>query len=675
MRTYNIDYCDKSSIESFLSEVNHTNYSSILVQAFTSIYETNFIKQLQNDIKSLLPNSKMIGATVKNISTTNSHTTLSITYFENTTIDTSITSGKECNFDNKELGKVLLTDILQSDTKVVIIYAGGSSINGDDFTLGISDIINKSCSNNDIIISGGLSSDNQSDKTYCFTNDKICDFMSAVAVSLNSNTLNANNKLTFDWEGIGTTMKVTKSDKNRLFTIDNKTAFDTYKYYFGEDLANSLPNASIEFPIILKETSRAKIVLEKCDDGSLILGGNVQDGDLIQFGFGNAEVVLNSSVKLANDITNIPAESIFMFSCDIRKTFLNTTFTKEIELYSEIAPTSGFFTLGEFYTNTSSNEKNKYEFVNQSLTLLILSESKATKPIELQSLRERNRDKQTIKALSHLIDMTSQELLNTNKQLIEKQKKLKDLNNNLTHLVEIERKKILQQNKQLLEQSRLAQMGEMISMIAHQWRQPLSAISSTSSTLSLKIKLNKYDSQVFVENVDKITKYAQHLSKTIDDFRNFFKTNKEKDNSTLEDIINSSLGIVQISLENKNIKLITDFNSNKTFATYTNEIKQVVLNLLKNAEDVLLERDISNPTITVNTRHTENNYIIEIEDNAGGIDDVIINKIFDPYFSTKKAKDGTGLGLYMSKTIIEDHCNGKLLVCNNDKGASFQIII
>ncbi len=232
-------------------------------------------------------------------------------------------------------------------------------------------------------------------------------------------------------------------------------------------------------------------------------------------------------------------------------------------------------------------------------------------------------------------------------------------------------------DQQLIQQSRLAQMGEMISMIAHQWRQPLSAISVTSSNLVFKCMMDDMNKDLFQKELGLIDEYSQHLSKTIDDFRGFFKKDKEKEVTTLEYIVNSTLDIVGTSTENKNIKIITDLNCKEEFETYPNEVKQVVLNIIKNAEDVLLDKTIKNPTITIQTlcNADKTNKQLIIKDNAGGIPDDIIDKIFDPYFSTKKEKDGTGLGLYMSKTIIEEHCGGKLSVTNDEDGAVFKIIL
>lgn len=252
--------------------------------------------------------------------------------------------------------------------------------------------------------------------------------------------------------------------------------------------------------------------------------------------------------------------------------------------------------------------------------------------------------------------------------------RLEDLNTNLEKRVQEEIRKNEINTQKLLQQSRLAQMGEMISMIAHQWRQPLSAISATTNNLIIKMMIeNKIDKELFDSELKLISDYSQYLSSTIDDFRNFFKTDKEKKTFDLNEIIEKSLYIIKTSLEANTIRLKTYLEPNIKINSYPSELQQVILNILKNSEDALIEKEIENKTIIIQTYIKNDKAIIKIDDNGGGIDESIIDKIFDPYFSTKNKKDGTGLGLYMSEIIINEHCNGSLKVSNTDSGASFLI--
>ena len=230
--------------------------------------------------------------------------------------------------------------------------------------------------------------------------------------------------------------------------------------------------------------------------------------------------------------------------------------------------------------------------------------------------------------------------------------------------------KRIKQEQEFINKSRLVQMGEMISMIAHQWRQPLSAIAASSMNLQTKIQLNNFDTSTligkkeldayFIKNLQKIDGFVRNLTETIDDFRNFYKPNKQTELCSLSEITQNSLAIIKASFIANNIKIIEDYISENKYRLYKNEIMQVLLNLLKNAEDNFIEKQTKNPSITIIVRENT----IQVCDNGGGIQDTVLEKIFDPYFSTKTEKNGTGLGLYMSKIIVEEHHNGRLLAKN-----------
>ena len=227
---------------------------------------------------------------------------------------------------------------------------------------------------------------------------------------------------------------------------------------------------------------------------------------------------------------------------------------------------------------------------------------------------------------------------------------------------------------QLLYQSKLAQMGEIISMIAHQWRQPLTAISSANSSLITKSELDKLDQEELMKKLNDINTYTQHLSATIDDFRSFFKYDKVMECTSYDEVLSSVESLIKETLSQNNILLKVTLDPNvQRFQTYPNELKQVVLNLVKNAQDAMVMNDIPHGVIEI-TSFEENGYsVLKITDNAGGIHDAVKDKIFEPYFTTKEEYDGTGLGLYMSKLIIEKHMKGKLQYAKETGGSSFMI--
>ena len=236
-------------------------------------------------------------------------------------------------------------------------------------------------------------------------------------------------------------------------------------------------------------------------------------------------------------------------------------------------------------------------------------------------------------------------------------------------------KKLRQKDELMIAQSRHAAMGEMISMIAHQWRQPLSVISMSANNIIADVHLESITDEALLEVSNDILLETEYLSKTIDDFRNFFKPNKNVEMVNIQDLFDEVLKIMGKSLEANNIEVLKNFQTQKQIETYSRELLQVLINILKNAKDALVANTTKERKIELITERLEQNVIISIRDNAGGIDEAIMGKIFDPYFSTKDEKNGTGLGLYMSKTIIEKHLQGSIEVQNYSAGVSFKIVL
>ncbi len=236
-----------------------------------------------------------------------------------------------------------------------------------------------------------------------------------------------------------------------------------------------------------------------------------------------------------------------------------------------------------------------------------------------------------------------------------------------------EQKRSSELSEVMIAQSRHAAMGEMISMIAHQWRQPISVIAMDANNILADIELEMIDEETLKSGSEDIIKQTQELSKTIDDFRNFFRPEKESEEIKLLNIVNDSLGIISKSLENNDVEIDLHVDKNLVINTYSRELMQVLVNLMKNAKEVLVEKEIEFKKIWVSSESTGEYLTLRVTDNAGGIDEKIMGRIFDPYFTTKGEKNGTGLGLYMSKTIIEQHLGGILKAYNSQDGAVFEI--
>lgn len=245
---------------------------------------------------------------------------------------------------------------------------------------------------------------------------------------------------------------------------------------------------------------------------------------------------------------------------------------------------------------------------------------------------------------------------------------------------DITKQKLLEQElfekeEMMIAQSRHVAMGEMIGMIAHQWRQPITVIAMGANNMLADIALESVDIENFKQQSQQILQQTQYLSKTIDDFRTFFRSDKEKSEVKLIDIFQEAEQIIGKSLENYNIDLVIVDNSNEVILTYSRELLQVVLNLLKNAKEALETSKPDNPYIHVTIESFSDRIVTSVSDNGGGIEGNILERIFEPYFSTKDVKTGTGLGLYMSKTIIEKHLHGIIQASNSNNGACFTVTL
>jgi len=215
----------------------------------------------------------------------------------------------------------------------------------------------------------------------------------------------------------------------------------------------------------------------------------------------------------------------------------------------------------------------------------------------------------------------------------------------------------------IAQQTKMAAMGEMIGNIAHQWRQPLSVITTAASGVKIEHEMDMLTDKRLIESLDGITKSAKHLSSTIDDFRDFFKQDKEKNTFNIKSTFSKTLSLISNQFLNNEIKIIDNIESVILHAL-ENELIQVLINILNNSRDELLTKEKQELLIFINVYTKSDFMIIEIQDNAGGIKEDIIDRIFEPYFTTKHKAQGTGIGLYMSEEIISKHMNGTISASN-----------
>ncbi len=267
------------------------------------------------------------------------------------------------------------------------------------------------------------------------------------------------------------------------------------------------------------------------------------------------------------------------------------------------------------------------------------------------------------------------ELESANNSLKQKSLELSELNKNLDHKVKEEINKRREQEEMLIYQSRLAAMGEMIGNIAHQWRQPLNALGIIIQNMNLGYSMNNLSDSFMNKSVNDSMKLTRMMSKTIDDFRNFFKPNKIKEKFKLQESLDRTMELVDSSFKLYNIKVLYETPNDIYVYGFPNEFAQALLNILSNAKDALLENKIKEPKIIVKISSDDKYGILEVLDNAGGISEKIMPNIYEAYFTTKDDGNGTGIGLYMSKIIVEQNMNGKVKCANIKDGAVFSLSI
>ncbi len=287
--------------------------------------------------------------------------------------------------------------------------------------------------------------------------------------------------------------------------------------------------------------------------------------------------------------------------------------------------------------------------------------------------------------LSLFITFHFRKLYYLQEKIVEKKtKELKELNNNLEQKIKLEVAKNRKKDIIMFQQARFASLGEMLNNIAHQWRQPLGSITMIIQSFQTKMRVNKLSPEFVEQKVKDALLLAQNMSNTLDDFKNFFSPNRSKNSFFIKDCVEHSIELSKYFLNKENIKIDLIVKKDKQITTFYNELSHIFLNIISNSKDALVSSVNKNDRIIKIIVNSKKNFLfINIIDNGGGVPDDILPKIFEPYYTTKYKSAGTGIGLYMSKQIIEKHLNGEIS-CKNIKlevnkkvfkGASFTITI
>ena len=415
MKQVNHIYNSKDELTLWLN--SHQVSDSILIQIFSGNLDMKIIGSVTQIILQELPQSTIVGTTtsgeILDGKMCDDTILISMSIFEYTTLQ----SVHYKDNDSEIMGQNIANEIINKDTKCLIMFADGLKCNGEAILRGI----NSNCSN-DVVVAGGMSGDNGVfSKTYCIHGSEIFE-EGVVAVTLSSPKLEIFHTYNLSWKPIGKKMTITKSDGNILYEVDNQPVKDIYAKYLGENIVKHMPASTIEFPLIMQEggIDIARSMISLSDGEGIIYAGELPEGKEVRFGIGSPSMVNESAHKSYNFARNSPIEGLFIYSCIARKAFLGKVLEDEFSPLANIAPLSGFFTYGEFYHSSDSNK-----LLNVTTTVLGLSETtQIENNIDLKE-EEFQYSSLTINALMNLVEVTMKENEIYSAELVEINKSLR----------------------------------------------------------------------------------------------------------------------------------------------------------------------------------------------------------------------------------------------------------
>jgi len=427
MKTFTSNFVSIADLKKMIADHNIQDDPQLLIQCFSARAEREFVRTIQSFFRDCFPQATLIGSTSdgvidqRDVYVDTQHV-IAFTQFESTQIRSALIEHGESCQDSYQTGVRIASKLVSERSRALISFADGIHTNGEEYLKGINTV------RRELTIAGGLAGDNgHMEKTYIFDKDRISP-NGAVAVVLDSDILHVTTDYSFDWIPIGKRMRVTKAVKNRVYEIDGIPAVDIYAKYLGKELALNLPQIGIEFPLILSHEKGpvGRAVLYRHDDDSLTFAGNIEEGTWVRFGVGNIEMILQGGDYHLRHILSLfkqKIESIFIYSCMARRRFLNHYVEKEIEVFSKIAPTAGFFTYGEFF-----HHNNKAQLLNETMTVLVLSESdRPAQKIGKSALIDKHHfNVNALQAIAHLSNVVSNELETLNSTLESRIKKSTD---------------------------------------------------------------------------------------------------------------------------------------------------------------------------------------------------------------------------------------------------------
>jgi len=627
------------------------------------LIEINFPDKDQDKLKALLkklnilfPKATIVGMqsftsfvnhTVTDI---NPQPVISIMEFESSTISSVVLNLNENYIKGKEQKPdiFLIEKLLQPDTKALEIL---SSYNESTSANYINDLGNEF--GHLKIFGGGATSKNIKD-TFVFHNGIIYD-KAVILIFMHGENLNVELFQAFDWKPISKKKKITKVENSSILSIEKSPALDIYKKYFPNIETDS--SVFLQVPLYLTKNNisyTAHILNTNFEKQSIKTAQKIQEGDIVQLSIGNYNAMMNRTQEIHNFLSSTPTQALWIGACISYEYGFRVPILHYLSNIKDINNIFGYSTTQEYFN--TENQPNTYH--SHTFIMASISESSSAY-LSLKELKSENITPFEIanKNLYSIMHKTANELNllteNLENMVNQRTKQLETLNKELQIKIDNAVRKEKRQNGIMNQQSRLASMGEILENIAHQWRQPLNTVSWIMNDTLIKAKLGKSNEIDLEELAKKVNDSVQFLSDTIEDFRRFVDHSDMAQTFNIRKTIESTILLIKETLVKSNIKIELDCPEEIKYKGFENDFKHVIMNLINNARDAFEDRKITDGLIYIRVYHEKDELIIAVRDNAGGISKPILKNIFEPYFTTKHKTKGTGLGLYMSKNLIE----------------------
>jgi len=465
----------------------------------------------------------------------------------------------------------------------------------------------------------------------------------------------------FDWKPISKKKKITKAGKSSILTIEQSPALDIYRKYFPN--IDNDPSVFAQVPLYITKNNISytpHILNTDKNNHSINISQPLQEGDIVQLSIGNYNAMMNRIEDIYDFLSHTPAEALWIGACLSYEYGFRIPIIHYLSIVKSTNHIFGYTTAQEYFN--TENQPNTYH--NYTFLMVAISESNSSY-IELEEYKDDNMTPFEIanKNLYSIMHKTAHELNllteNLENMVNQRTKQLEKLNQELQLKIDNAVRKEKRQNAIMNQQSRLASMGEILENIAHQWRQPLNTVSWIMNETLIKAKLGKSNEIDLEELAKKVNNSIQFMSETVEDFRRFVDHSDLAQTFNIKKTIKSTIMLIKETLVKSNIQIELDCPEDITYKGYENDFKHVIMNLINNARDAFEERKIEDGLIYIRVYHEKNELIVAVRDNAGGIEKPILKNIFEPYFTTKHKSKGTGLGLYMTKNLI-DKVNGSI---------------